>query len=73
MTMTWKRLPLHKKLIGGRRTEGIKCTIRPGNGDLPVGQFDAQNLLPKGSGIPAEAIRIFEAVDISAFLPSLIL
>lgn len=32
------------------RTEGIKWMIRPGSGDLPVGQFDAQNLLPNGSG-----------------------
>ena len=36
-------------------TEGIKWTIRPGSGDLPVGQFDAQKRLPKGSGMPSLA------------------
>lgn len=29
--------------------------MSPGSGDLPVGQFDAQNLLPKGRGIPSFA------------------
>ena len=36
-------------------TDGIRCTIRPGRGDLPVGQFEAQNLLPNGSGTPSLA------------------
>lgn len=29
--------------------------IRPGSGDLPVGQLDAQNRLPNGSGMPSFA------------------
>jgi hypothetical protein len=29
--------------------------MSPGSGDFPVGQFDAQNLLPKGSGTPSFA------------------
>lgn len=37
------------------RTEGIMWRTRPGKGDFPVGQFDAQNLLPKGSGRPSLA------------------
>ena len=28
---------------------------RPGRGDLPVGQFDAQKRLPPGRGIPSFA------------------
>ena len=39
-------------------TEGIRWTIRPGSGDLPVGQFDAQNLLPNGNGIPSLASSV---------------
>jgi hypothetical protein len=38
-----------------KHTDGMRCTISPGRGDLPVGQFDAQNLLPNGSGIPSLA------------------
>lgn len=37
------------------RTEGIKWMIRPGSGDLPVGQLDAQNRFPNGRGIPSLA------------------
>ena len=29
--------------------------IRPGSGDLPVGQFDAQKRLPPGRGTPSFA------------------
>lgn len=36
-------------------TDGIRWTINPGRGDFPVGQFDAQNLFPNGSGIPSFA------------------
>jgi hypothetical protein len=36
-------------------TDGMRCTISPGRGDLPVGQFEAQNLLPNGSGTPSLA------------------
>ena len=36
-------------------TDGIKCTMRPGSGDFPVGQLEAQNRLPKGRGIPSFA------------------
>ena len=39
-------------------TEGIKWMIRPGKGDFPVGQFDAQNLLPNGRGIPSLASSV---------------
>jgi hypothetical protein len=39
-------------------TEGIKCIISPGKGDFPVGQFDAQNLLPNGRGIPSLASSV---------------
>ena len=37
------------------RTEGIRWMISPGRGDFPVGQFEAQNLLPNGRGIPSFA------------------
>ena len=33
----------------------MRCTINPGRGDFPVGQFDAQNLFPNGNGIPSLA------------------
>ena len=36
-------------------TDGIRWTINPGSGDFPVGQFDAQNLFPKGNGMPSLA------------------
>ena len=39
----------------GGRTEGIKWMMRPGSGDLPVGQLEAQNLLPNGRGMPSLA------------------
>lgn len=39
-------------------TDGIKCIISPGRGDLPVGQFEAQNLFPKGSGSPSFASSV---------------
>lgn len=29
--------------------------MSPGSGDLPVGQLDAQTLLPNGSGMPSFA------------------
>lgn len=32
--------------------------MRPGNGDFPVGQVDAQNLLPNGRGIPSFASSV---------------
>ena len=38
-----------------RRTEGMRWTISPGIGVFPVGQFDAQKRLPKGSGMPSFA------------------
>lgn len=38
-----------------RRTVGIKWMIRPGSGDLPVGQLEAQNRFPNGSGMPSFA------------------
>ena len=38
-----------------KHTHGMSCTISPGRGDLPVGQFEAQNLLPNGSGTPSLA------------------
>ena len=40
---------------GQELTERIRWTVNPGNGDFPVGQFDAQKRLPKGSGIPSFA------------------
>lgn len=40
-------------------TEGIKCTINPGSGDLPVGQLDAQKRLPNGKGMPSFASSAF--------------
>ena len=39
-------------------TEGIKWIISPGKGDFPVGQLDAQNLLPNGRGIPSLASSV---------------
>jgi hypothetical protein len=36
-------------------TDGIRWIISPGKGDLPVGQFDAQNRFPKGRGTPSFA------------------
>ena len=38
-------------------TDGIslRCMINPGSGDIPVCQFDAQNLFPKGKGMPSLA------------------
>ena len=36
-------------------TEVIKWMISPGRGDFPAGQFDAQNLLPNGRGMPSLA------------------
>ena len=39
-------------------TDGIRCMINPGSGDFPVGQFDAQNLFPKGNGMPSLAISM---------------
>jgi len=36
-------------------TDGMRCTINPGSGDFPVGQFEAQNLFPNGSGTPSLA------------------
>ena len=42
-----------------RRTEGIRWMISPGRGDFPVGQFEAQNLLPNGRGIPSFASSWF--------------
>lgn len=47
-------------------TDGIRCTISPGSGDFPVGQFDAQNLFPKGSGMPSFASSMFEAMSYTA-------
>ena len=41
--------------LTGGPTEGIRCIINPGRGDSPVGQLDAQNLFPNGSGIPSFA------------------
>jgi hypothetical protein len=35
--------------------------INPGSGDFPVGQFEAQNLLPNGKGIPSFASSVIEA------------
>ena len=32
--------------------------MRPGKGDFPVGQFDAQNLFPNGRGIPSFASSV---------------
>jgi len=32
--------------------------INPGSGDFPVGQFEAQNLFPKGNGMPSLANSI---------------
>ena len=32
--------------------------MRPGKGDFPVGQFDAQNLFPNGRGIPSLASSV---------------
>lgn len=36
----------------------------PGSGDFPVGQFDAQNLFPKGSGMPSFASSADECVSV---------
>jgi len=41
-------------------TEGIRWIINPGSGDLPVGQFEAQNLFPNGRGIPSFASSVSE-------------
>ena len=38
-----------------KHTDGMSCTISPGRGDFPVGQFEAQNILPNGSGTPSLA------------------
>jgi hypothetical protein len=45
------------------RTEGMRCTMSPGSGDFPVGQFDAQNLLPKGSGTPSFASSAYKKIE----------
>ena len=37
--------------------------MSPGSGDSPVGQFDAQNLLPNGKGIPSLASSINEVTE----------
>lgn len=39
--------------------------MSPGRGDFPVGQLDAQNLLPKGKGTPsfASSATSYEKVD----------
>jgi hypothetical protein len=34
--------------------------INPGSGDLPVGQFEAQNLFPNGKGIPSFASSVLK-------------
>ena len=38
--------------------------MSPGSGDLPVGQFDAQNLLPKGRGMPSFASSVEAVVNV---------
>lgn len=38
-----------------RLTDGIRWMMSPGSGDFPVGQLDAQNRLPNGSGTPSFA------------------
>ena len=49
--------------------------MRPGKGDFPVGQLDAQNLFPNGRGMPslASSIRIRVSSDdgLLKWLPTL--
>ena len=52
------------------RTEGIRWTIRTGSGDFPVGQFDAQNRLPKGNGIPSLASSVVDVSGTDTFMGS---
>lgn len=35
-------------------TDGMRCTVNLGSGDLPIGQFDAQDVFPSGSGMSNE-------------------
>jgi hypothetical protein len=46
------------QIIKNALAEGIKLMMSAGKGALPVGQFDAQKLLPNGRGIPSLASSV---------------
>ena len=52
------RIACSAQTIENALAEGIKLMMSPGKGALPVGQFDAQNLLPNGRGIPSLASSV---------------
>ena len=53
VSLRWRKLAKFPKIC--IRTEGIMWITIPSKGDFPVGQFDAQILLPKGRGTPSFA------------------
>ena len=59
--------------VEAKLTDGMKCKIRPGRGDFPVGQFDAQNSLPNGNGMPSLANSSSKKSDKSGTVETILL